>query len=140
MNPQKTIAMKRLKAELEELNNNPLTNFSLTVEILDNNIFEWKCSIRGPTDSPYAGGLFYLRIYFPEDYPNNPPEICFKTPIYHLNVNPRKCQNEEHPERLGHVCMSTLNWWKPEYRMRKVLTNIFSFFLQSQSRKCLWDG
>ena len=29
---------------------------------------------------------------------------------------------------MGHVCISTLNWWKPEYRMMEVLTNIFGLF------------
>ena len=31
-------------------------------------------------------------------------------------------------EPLGHVCISTLNWWKPEYKMIEVLTNIFGLF------------
>ena len=31
-------------------------------------------------------------------------------------------------EPLGHVCISTLNWWKPEYTMMEVLTNIFGLF------------
>ena len=131
MNSKKIIAIKRIKDDLKELNDNPLTNFNLTVGTVDDNIFEWQCSIQGPLDSAYAGGLFYLRIYFPEDYPEKQPEICFKTPIYHLNVNPRKCESKENPERLGHVCISTLNCWKPEYKMRKVLTDIFSFFYRA---------
>ena len=122
---------KRIKEELDDLNNNPLTNISLTAGLVDNNLFEWQCTILGPNDSPYAGGLFYLKVYFPDDYPNNPPEVCFKTPIYHLNVNPRNCENSIQPEKLGHLCMSTLNWWKPKYTMREVLSNIFSFFYRA---------
>ena len=49
------------------------------------------------------------------------------TPIYHVNVNPR-VPRFAGAESLGHVCISTLNWWKPEYTMREVLTNIFALF------------
>ena len=127
MNIIKTNAMMRLKRELDDLNKNPIENLSLTVGLIDdNNLFEWQCTLKGPSDSYYAGGLFYLQIFFPENYPNKSPEICFKTPIYHLNVNPNNCENSSSPEKLGHVCLSTLNWWKPEYTMRKVLSNVFS--------------
>ena len=40
-----------------------------------------------PKDSLYSGGLFFLQIIFPNDYPNSAPEIKFITPIYHINVN-----------------------------------------------------
>ena len=126
------LTRKRLIDELEDLKKNPLRNLGITAPIeVNNNLFEWQCSIEGPKDSPYEGGLFNIRIYFPKDYPNNPPEICFKTPIYHLNVNPRKCEDNTHPERLGHICLSTLNWWKPKYTMREVLSNIFSFLFRT---------
>ena len=129
MNIIKTNAMMRLKRELDDFNKNPIENLSLTVGLIDdNNLFEWQCTLKGPSDSYYAGGLFYLQIFFPENYPNKSPEICFKTPIYHLNVNPNNCENSSSPEKLGHVCLSTLNWWKPEYTMREVLTNIFALF------------
>ena len=81
----------------------------------------------GPKDTSYRGGIFILIITFPRDYPKHAPEVCFKTPIYHVNVNPQK-SNQPGGEPLGHVCISTLNWWKPEYKMREVLTNIFGLF------------
>ena len=31
-------------------------------------------------------------------------------------------------EPLGHVSISTLNWWKPEYKIREVACNIFGLF------------
>jgi len=34
--------------------------------------------------------------------------------------------DEDH--KLGNVCISTLNWWKPEYKMREVLHNIYLLF------------
>jgi len=95
----------------------------------NNDYREWKVSILGAKDTSYRGGMFFFSIKFPDNYPEKAPEICFLTPIYHINVNPKAPKFEgDGVEPLGHICISTLNWWKPEYRMREVLTNIFALF------------
>ena len=123
--PQKLEAMKRLKEELKDLSRNPLTNFGITVGLFnEDNLFEWKCTILGPSDTCYKGGLFFLKIIFADDYPNTKPEIFFTTPIYHLNV--KFFVSPQQP--LGHICLSTLNNWKNTYSLRKVLPEIFYLF------------
>ena len=124
----KVQAMKKIKSEFEEINKNPMSNIGVTVGLPDeDNIFEWRVTLMGPKDTSYKGGVFVLKILFPDDYPAHAPEVTFKTPIYHVNVNPMK-SNMQGAEPLGHVCISTLNWWKPEYKMRELLTNIFALF------------
>ena len=119
---------ERLYKEFREISNNPIPNCGVTVGLIDdNNIYDWRVTLIGPKDTSYKGGLFQLNVHFTPDYPNKPPEVFFVTPIYHVNVNPI-ASNEEGGESLGHVCISTLNWWKPEYKMREVLTNIYSLF------------
>ena len=136
LTPQKIKAMKRIKEEYKEINSNPIANIGVTVGLIDEeNIFEWRVSLIGPKDTSYAGGLFILNIKFPDNYPDRQPEVCFKTPIYHVNINPKKSKSTgPGVESLGHVCISTLNWWKPKYRMREVLTNIFGLFYMANPK------
>ena len=127
-------AKARVNNEYQDLLNNPLLNIGATVGLPDpNNIMEWKCSILGPQDTAYANGLFFLKIKFPNNYPNSPPEVSFITPIYHINVNHR-IPRSKGGEALGHVCISTLNWWKPCNNIKQVLNDIFALFYLSNPK------
>ena len=122
------MANARILEEFKDINRNPISNCGVTVGLLnENDPTKWRISLLGPKDTSYKGGLFYLSIDFPPNYPDKAPEVCFLTPIYHVNVNPR-VPKMPGSESLGHVCISTLNWWKPEYKMREVLSNIFGLF------------
>ena len=124
-----SIGIERIKEEFADLTENPIGNCGITVGLMDESDYtRWRVSLIGPRDSSYVNGLFKLSVTFPDDYPQKQPEVCFLTPIYHVNVNPRAPKDSSSPESLGHVCISTLNWWKPEYRMREFLTNIFALF------------
>ncbi len=119
---------ERILQEFKELSRNPISNCGVTVGLFnESDPMRWRVTLTGPRDTSYKNGLFYLSVQFPPDYPNNPPEVCFLTPIYHVNVNPRVPTTPK-GEGLGHVCISTLNWWKPECKMRELLTNIFALF------------
>ena len=81
--------------------------------------------------------MFILRIIFPDNYPEAPPELCFTTPIYHLNVNPFKPKdNEKNTENLGHVSLTILNFWKPEYTIRELFIHLFYLFYKPNPDCC----
>jgi len=80
------------------------------------NMYTWDAMIVGPTDSPYAGGMFKLEIHFPSDYPFKPPKVTFLTKIYHPNINSH-----------GNICLDILkDQWSPALTVSKMLLSICS--------------
>jgi ubiquitin-protein ligase len=89
--------------------------------------FHWQATIMGPVshrpqpllakhvltfhqgDSPYSGGVFFLAIHFPTDYPFKPPKVNFTTRIYHPNINSN-----------GSICLDILrDQWSPALTISK---------------------
>jgi ubiquitin-protein ligase len=98
------------------------------------NMFQWQATIMGPVclffclvtlrtyavtfcdqgDSPYAGGVFFLSITFPTDYPFKPPKVSFTTRIYHPNINAN-----------GSICLDILrDQWSPALTISKGLLRV----------------
>ena len=126
MTSEKLNAMKMITEEYLELKDKPIESIGTTIGLVDDNdIFLWKFTLTGPKDSSYEGGLFHGRIQFPDNYPIEKPEVYFKTPIYHLNINPRKFDRQG-ADKLGHVSLNTINQWVPERKIREVIIDIFS--------------
>ena len=82
----------------------------------ETDMFNWEGIIVGPSDSPYAGGIFNMTVQFPADYPFKPPRIMFKTKIYHPNIN-----------TAGGICLDILKQnWSPALTISKVLLSVLS--------------
>ena len=119
MNAQKIKALKRIKEEFNDISGNPISSIGVTVGLLDeNNIFEWRATLKGPNDTSYDGGLFAIKIKFQYNSPETPPEICFQNPIYHVNVNPFR-PKKDGDESLGHISLNILKYWKPDIQLKK---------------------
>ena len=108
------MALKRINKELQDLAKDPPANCSAGP--VGDDLYQWQATIVGPSDSPYQGGLFFLDIRFPVDYPFKPPKITFVTKIYHPNINSN-----------GGICLDILkDQWSPALTISKVLLSISS--------------
>ncbi|KAJ3264346.1 Ubiquitin-conjugating enzyme E2 4 [Chytriomyces hyalinus] len=102
------MALKRINKELQDLGRDPPSSCSAGPAGED--LFHWQ------SDSPYSGGVFFLSIHFPTDYPFKPPKINFTTRIYHPNINSN-----------GSICLDILkDQWSPALTISKVLLSICS--------------
>ena len=128
---------ENLKKEFSEIQRNPNASIGFTVGLFDNNdLYNWKITFLGPKDSSYAGGIFFLKLSFPSDYPEHSPQINFLTPIYHLNVCPIKSSNSM--DILGYVHEIFINYIKPENGEQKtgvkeLLTKLYAIFYEVDS-------
>jgi ubiquitin-conjugating enzyme E2 D len=109
-----SMASKRINKELQDLGKDPPANCSAGP--VGDDLFHWQATIMGPGDSPFQGGIFFLDIHFPPDYPFKPPKVQFQTKIYHPNVNSN-----------GSICLDILNaQWSPALTTSKVILSICS--------------
>lgn len=108
-------AVKRLMREAEELKNPTELFFA---QPLEDNIFEWHFTIRGPEETDFDGGIYHGRILLPAEYPMKPPSIILLTPTGRFKVHEKICLSisGHHPET-----------WLPSWSIRTALLALIGF-------------
>ncbi|KAI7776098.1 ubiquitin-conjugating enzyme [Diaporthe eres] len=77
---------------------------------------EFYIKFKGPTETPFEGGVWKVHVELPDQYPYKSPSIGFTNRIFHPNID----------ELSGSVCLDVINQtWSPMYDM----VNIFEAFL-----------
>ncbi|KAJ6647746.1 Ubiquitin-conjugating enzyme E2 S [Pseudolycoriella hygida] len=86
----------------------------IEVQINDADVTDIHALIQGPEGTPYAGGVFRVKLQLGKDFPASPPKAFFKTRIFHPNVAPN-----------GEICVNTLKRdWKPDLGIKHILLTI----------------
>ncbi|KAI1298116.1 Ubiquitin-conjugating enzyme E2 8 [Halotydeus destructor] len=116
MASQLQMAKSRIRKELEEFKKEGPPGCSAG-PLDDNDLFRWEAMIVGPEGSPYQGGVFFLEVIFPKNYPWSPPGVRFRTKIYHPNIN-----------KNGSICLDILKAknWSAALTVTTVLLSISS--------------
>lgn len=111
----KSPAVKRLMREAAELSE-PTEQY--VTQPLEDNLFEWHFTVRGPPDSEFAGGRYHGRITLPPEYPMKPPSIILLTPNGRFELGKKIClsMSAHHPET-----------WQPSWSIRTVLLALIGF-------------
>ena len=106
---------RRLQTELMQLMTSPAPGVS-AFPGADGDLTKWSATIEGPAETPYAGLTLRLAFTFPGNYPYAPPQVTFRTPIYHPNV-----------DFSGRICLDILkDKWTAAYNIQTVLLSLQS--------------
>ncbi|KAL6736361.1 hypothetical protein Aduo_006723 [Ancylostoma duodenale] len=111
----KSAGVKRLMKEAVELREPTEMYYA---QPLEDNLFEWHFTVRGPLDSDFDGGIYHGRILFPPEYPMKPPNVVILTPNGRFELNKKICLSISgyHPET-----------WLPSWSIRTALLALIGF-------------
>eukprot|EP00815_Leptocylindrus_aporus_P000035 CAMPEP_0116063916 /NCGR_PEP_ID=MMETSP0322-20121206/8746_1 /TAXON_ID=163516 /ORGANISM="Leptocylindrus danicus var. apora, Strain B651" /LENGTH=313 /DNA_ID=CAMNT_0003549719 /DNA_START=148 /DNA_END=1089 /DNA_ORIENTATION=+ len=112
----KSPALRRIQADVRELKFNPSPRYFAAP--LEDDMFEWHFTIRGPRDTEFEGGVYHGRILLPPEYPFKPPNIMFLNQSGRFEVNTKVCLSfTAHHAEL----------WQPAWGIRLILEALISF-------------
>ncbi|OXA52842.1 ubiquitin-conjugating enzyme E2 J1 [Folsomia candida] len=114
---QRNPAVKRLMREAAEMAVSD-ERWDIDAKPLDDNLFEWHFTFRGPPETVYSRGVYHGRVIFPSQYPLTPPEIAILTPNGRFETGTKICLSisNHHPET-----------WLPSWSIRTAITALRAF-------------
>ncbi len=108
--------VRRIYADIKEMQDDPSDQYHAMP--LDDNLFDWHFTLRGPEGTDFEGGVYHGRIVLPSEYPFKPPNIYFMNRNGRFEINKKICLSFSayHPEE-----------WRPAWGIRTILEAIISF-------------
>ncbi|PWN99992.1 UBC-like protein [Tilletiopsis washingtonensis] len=97
----------------------------------EDNILEWHYILRGPPETPFAGGEYWGQVIFPADYPFKPPGIKMSTPSGRFKPDTKICMSmsDFHPGS-----------WNPAWSVATILTGLLSFMVSESPDEAVTTG
>jgi ubiquitin-conjugating enzyme E2 J1 len=111
----RSTSVKRLMREAVEMKNPTELYYCQPIE---DNLFEWHFTIRGPIATEFEQGIYHGRILFPVEYPMKPPSIILLTESGRFKTNEKICLSIS-----GHHAET----WTPTWGVRTALLAIIGF-------------
>jgi len=111
-------SQKYLNRNIIYFQNNKFENFETRPS--PENLFVWYVKIKNLTDE-YRGGMYFLKIEFPPNYPFAPPDYYMLTPSGKFDINTK-------------ICFSNSGWhaseWNPMWDIEQIIIGIISYFYE----------
>uniref|UniRef100_A0A914NID1 UBC core domain-containing protein n=1 Tax=Meloidogyne incognita TaxID=6306 RepID=A0A914NID1_MELIC len=149
------MALKRIQKELIDFQLEPPALCSAGP--INGDLFNWQATITGPPNSAYQGGVIFLNITFPNDYPFKPPKLqlldlqitAYQGGVIFLNITfpndyPFKPPKVKFVTKIygpyissdaGTICLDILtSKWSPALTISKVLISICSMLGEVNSK------
>lgn len=133
--------MARLRQDYVRIKRDPIPYCS--AEPLPSNMLKWHYCVRGPDDSPYAGGYFHGTLVFPTEFPFKPPSIYMITPNGRFRTNTRLCLSISGKYSFLFIWLRIIififlavysdfhpDTWNPAWSVGTILTGLLSFMLE----------
>ncbi|KAF4355297.1 hypothetical protein CsatB_025407 [Cannabis sativa] len=112
----KAFVKYRIQNEIRNTKLNPPTHISYG-KVVDHDYFHFQGAIIGPCDTPFEGGVFFVSIKMPYNYPFKPPKVVFLTKVFHPNISE---DGTIHIDFLGKT-------WGAAWTIEKILLGLCSF-------------
>jgi ubiquitin-protein ligase len=110
--------LRRIYKELAEIRGDPSPDWT-AYPVNEEEPYEWHFSVRGPSDTEFADGIYHGRFTLPYNYPFSPPTIYLLTPNGRFEVNKK-------------ICLSISSWhpelWQPAWGLRTMIEGLRSLF------------
>lgn len=117
------VTAKRVAKEIKELAEASELSDQVWLEMQDDSLKRMNGFIRGPPDTPYAGGVFKLDIAIPDTYPFAPPAVMFTTKIWHPNIS----------SKSGYICLDILaHEWSASLTLKGILLSLQALLQEPQ--------
>lgn len=130
---------KRLMRDWREIQLNQHELPTITACPLENNIYEWHCTINAPSDSDYYGIVLHLKMLFPENYPSQPPKVSLMSRVSKRAVFYGAFRNKLVRGEGFVMCLDILethefyDWysgWSAGYTVMSILLQLQSYLLE----------
>ncbi|KAI9723886.1 MAG: hypothetical protein M1828_004005 [Chrysothrix sp. TS-e1954] len=107
--------LRRIAKEIEDTRSDTLSKVNLEPANGGDDLTALEGSFEGPPDTPYEGGKYFVDIRIPNDYPFRPPNMRFRTKIWHPNVS----------SQTGAICLDTLSTnWSPVLTIKSAMISL----------------